>query len=70
MSDLEGIQIMHEMNIDGYRITVFKKSGEFVMTWVMDHVEAIEMAATINRTVSDHYKGVIDIIEKGSNGGN
>jgi hypothetical protein len=70
LSDLEGIQIMHEMTIEGYRITVFKKSGEFVMTWLMDVGEALEMAFTINKTICDHTKGVIDIIEKGANGGN
>lgn len=70
MSDLEGIQIMHEMTIEGYRITVFKKTGEFVMTWLMDNLEALDMAYIINKNICDHNKGVIDIIEKGTNGGN
>jgi hypothetical protein len=62
----EGIQIMHEITIEGYRITVFKKTGEFVLTWLMDAEEALEMSHTMAKTVVDHYTNIIKIVKEKS----
>jgi len=65
-SDLgqEPIQIMHEMTVEGYRLTVFKKSGEFVLSWLMDPIEALEMGHLISKTVAQHYEEVIKIVRE------
>lgn len=71
MSDpYDGIQVTHELTVEGYRITVFEKNtGKFVLTWLMDPREALDMGHQMVSTVVSHTQDVISIIEKGAQGG-
>ena len=62
--DNSAIQVMHELTIEGYRITVYKKDGEFLFTWLMDTLEALDFGNTMTRTVTEHCVDVINIVKE------
>lgn len=64
----DNIQVMHEMTMEGYRLTAYKKTGEFIFTWLMDATDALNLSHTMSNTLVEHYNNVINIVKENTRG--